>query len=426
MRLSRHKPVSPDTPLSERLVAGLTYPLRGAALATCVLLALGQCLTILPGVIGMGFGFFLWLARWRYAAACLVHTANGFADPPDVGNDENAAAGRMLTLLHMLVVIACVACKLFYAPMFWPLILFCSLTLPAIDMSLAFGDEASAFNPLQWQKVIGRLGAGYFIPVIINLVTGVLIMSPWLLAPGSGFGWWQSPLAFAYTYLIIFNLHLMGVMIHRHHERFDLEPEAEVLIRESGEDDDERLLIAVREMALVDRRAAIGMLVERMQGRSAPASLHQAYRDLLKREGLSDGLLEHGQLWIAALMAGDEARRALGVTQECMELDGAFLPDSPDHVATLAELAASSGMTRLSLRLCRGFLARWPRSPECPRLGLLAARQMAERLGQHAEASVLLGKLAAAWQEHPLQPMLVAQATQLQTAAAIRPTPAVD
>jgi hypothetical protein len=179
-------------------------------------------------------------------------------------------------------------------------------------------------------------------------------------------------------------------------------------------------------MALVDRRAAIGMLVERMQGRSAPASLHQAYRDLLKREGLSDGLLEHGQLWIAALMAGDEARRALGVTQECMELDGAFLPDSPDHVATLAELAASSGMTRLSLRLCRGFLARWPRSPECPRLGLLAARQMAERLGQHAEASVLLGKLAAAWQEHPLQPMLVAQATQLQTAAAIRPTPAVD
>lgn len=418
--------VSPDAPLSERLSAALSYPLRGAALVTCVLLALGQGLTILPGVIGMGFGFFLWVARWRYAAACLVHTANGYADPPDVGAEESAAAGRALTLLHMLVVIACVACKLFYPPMFWPLILFCSLVLPAIDMALAFGDEISAFNPLHWQAVIGRLGAGYFIPVLINVVTGVLIMSPWLLAPGSGFGWWQLPLAFAYTYLIIFNLHWMGVMIHRHHERFDLEPEAETLMRESGQDEDERLLAVVRETAVVDRRAAIGMLVERMQGRSAPASLHQAYRQLLKQEGLTEGLLEHGQLWIAALMANSEARRALALTQECVEIDGTFLPDAPDQAATLAELAASSGMTRLSLKLCRGFLARWPRSPECPCIGLLAARQMAERLGQDAEAAVLLGKLAAAWKEHPLHPTLIAQALELQRGIGIPHTPTVD
>ena len=421
--MSRLKPVSPDTPLSERLLAGLSYPLRGAALVTCVLLALGQCLTILPGVIGMGFGFFLWLARWRYAAACLVHTANGFADPPDVGNDENAAAGRMLTLLHMLVVIACVVCKLFYAPMFWPLILFCSLALPAIDMSLAFGDEASAFNPLHWQKVISRLGAGYFIPVAINLVTGVLIMSPWLLAPGSGFGWWQPLLAFAYTYLIIFNLHLMGVMIHRHHERFDLEPEAEALIRESGEDDDDRLLIAVREMAMVDRRAAIGMLVERMQGRSAPAPLHQAYRELLQRQGLKDGLLEHGHLWIAALIAQGETQRALGVASECMAIDADFFPDAPEIVLELADRAAGTGMTHLSLKLCRGFLQRWPQSLECPGIGLLAANQMVDRLGQHAEAMVLLARLVDTWPEHPMHRALVALASRLQRHAPTARTP---
>jgi hypothetical protein len=424
--MPRPKPVSPHAPLADRLIAGLSYPLRGTALATCVLLGLGQCLTILPGVIGIGLGFFLWLARWRYAAACLVHTANGFAEPPDVGMDENAAAGRALTLLHMLVVIACVACKLLYAPMFWPLVLFCSLILPAIDMSLAFGDEANAFNPLHWQRVIGRLGAGYFLPVVINLATGLLIMLPSLLRPSLLAILWQPLFAFGYTYLIIFNLHLMGVMIHRHHERFDLQPEAEVLARDSGQDDDERLLIAVRDMARVDRRAAIGMLVERMQGHSAPASLHQAYRELLKQEGLTAGLLEHGQIWIAALIANGEARRALGLVQECMDIDAHFLPDAPESVVTLAELASSSGMTRLSLKLCRGFLARWPRSAECPRLGLLAARQMAERLGQHAEAAVLLGKLAAAWTAHPLHPSLVAYASELQQRPGLSRTPALD
>jgi hypothetical protein len=412
--MPRPKPVSPGTPLSERLLAGFTYPLRGAALVTCVLLALGQCLTMLPGVIGMGFGFLLWLARWRYAASCLVHTANGFAEPPDVGTEEDASAGRALALLHMLVVIACVACKLFYPPMFWALILFCSLMLPAIDMSLAFGDETSAFNPMNWQAVISRLGASYFIPVVINVVTGALIMLPWLASSVPGSVWWQPLLAFAYTYLIIFNLHLMGVMIHRHHERFDLQPEAESLARQSGEGEDERLLIAVRDMAIVDRRAAIGMLVERMQGRSAPALLHHAYRELLSKEGLKDGLLEHGHLWIAALMPQGETRRALALTQECMEIDPDFLPDVPEHTAALAELACRAGMTRLSLKLCRGFLHRWPQSPECPRIGLLAATQLADRLDQHAEAAVMLGKLAAAWPDHPQQPALVALASQMQ------------
>ena len=199
-----------------------------------------------------------------------------------------------------------------------------------------------------------------------------------------------------------------------------------MLARESGQDEDERLLIAVRDMAKVDRRAAIGMLVERMQGHSAPPSLHQAYRELLKQEGLTAGLLEHGQIWIAALLANGEPRRALGLVQECMEIDANFLPDAPEIVATLAELASSSGMTRLSLKLCRGFLARWPRSVECPRLGLLAAHQMAERLGQHAEAAVLLGKLAATWTDHPLHPSLVAQAGQLQQAPRITQAPAID
>jgi len=293
-------------------------------------------------------------------------------------------------------------------------------------MSLAFGDLASAFNPLHWQKVIGRLGAGYFMPVVVNIVTGLLIALPSMLRPGMLAVLAQPLLAFGYTYLIIFNLHWMGVMIHRHHERFDLQPEADALARESGQDEDERLLLAVREMATVDRRAAIGMLVQRMQGRSAPASLHHAYRELLQQEGLKEGLLEHGHLWIAALIAQGETQRALGVLTECMEIDADFFPDAPELALELADRAAGSGMTQLSLKLCRGFLQRWPRSLECPGIGLLAANQMADRLGQRAEAIVLLCRLADAWPEHPMHRALVALASRLQRSAGHPRAPAIE
>lgn len=425
--MPRIRTVSPDTPLAERFIAGLSYPLRGGGLAACVVLALGQCLVMIPAYVGLFAGFVLWAATWRYAAACLLHTANGFADPPDVGIEENPAAGHWLTIVHMIVVLACAASTVLYPAMFWPLVLFFALTLPAIDMSLAFdAHPLIALNPLNWQAVISRLGAGYLVPVVINVLVGGLIVLPALTARWLPLVISLPLFAFAYTYLIIFNLHLMGAMIHQHHEQFDLEPEADVLIRESGQDEDERLLVRVHEMALVDRRAAIGMLVEHMQGRSAPAALHQAYRDLLRKEALKDGLIEHGHLWIAALMAQDDPRRALGLVQECIEMEPGFLLDDPATTATHAELAAGMGMTRLSLKLCRGYIGRWPRSPECPRMGLLAAGQMADRLGQRAEAAVLLGKLATAWPQHPLQPALTARASQLQQAAGASHTPAVD
>jgi hypothetical protein len=46
---------------------------------------------------------------------------------------------------------------------------------------------------------------------------------------------------------------------------------------------------------------------------------------------------------------------------------------------------------------------------------------MADRLGQTAEAAVLLGKLADAWPEHPLHATLTTLATRWTTRA-----PAID
>lgn len=412
--------VPADTPLGERFVAGLAYPLRGGGLATCVALAIAHYLAMLPAFIGLFASVALWGATWRYAATCMLHTANGYADPPDIGVDDNPSAGNGMLAIHMLAVALCVLSALLYPPALWPLIVLFALTLPAIDISLAFdGSVELALSPVNWWEVMRGFGGAYLIPVGLNLATGVLIVVASLathLLPRLI----SLPLyAFAYTYLIILNLHLMGAMIHMRHDRFGLEPEAESLVRESGQDADEQLLEQARVVATADRRAAIAMLVQRMQGRSAPASMHQLYRELLRQEDLRDGLLEHGQLWIALQMASDEPRRALGLVQECMEIDAAFLPDAPEHVVALAELAARSGMTRLALRLCRGFLGRWPRSTDTPRIGLLAARLLGDELDQRAEAVVLLGKLAAAWPDHPLHAALLALAQRLQQAGTV-------
>ncbi|TPG51016.1 hypothetical protein EAH75_06360 [Rhodanobacter glycinis] len=412
--MPRVETVAADTPFEERLRTGFSYPLRGAALPTCVVMALLHYVGLLPSYVGALASALVWAATWRYAADCMLHTANGYADPPDVGSEGNDSSGWGLTAIHLLVVAFCVIAIVFFPRLLWPVLIVSALALPAIDMSLAFdGNLALALNPFNWGRVIGSFGAAYLIPVAINLLLGVLIalasigtaLLPRLLA---------LPLfAFAYTYLIVLAFHLMGVMIHQRHERFGLEPEAPKLAKAGGQDADEALLAVVDALAHTDPAAATALLVARMRDRVAPASLHLAYRRLLQRQNLRDGLLMHGQIWIAALIAQGESRRALGLLQECCGIDAGFVPDDPRTCGELADLAARLGINRIALHLCNGFLAHWPRDPQAPHYGLLAARQLAEHPDQHAEATALLDRLADAWPNHPLRAEIDAQRRQL-------------
>ena len=408
--MSRVETVAADTPFGERLRTGFGYPVRGAALPTCTVMALLHYVGLLPSYIGALASALVWAATWRYAADCLLHTAHGYADPPDVGSDGNDASGWGLTAIHLLVVALCVIAIVFFPRLLWPVLIVSALALPAIDMSLAFdGNLALALSPLNWMRVIGSFGAAYLIPVAINLLLGVLItlaslstaLLPRLLA---------LPLfAFAYTYLIVLAFHLMGAMIHQRHERFGLEPEAPKLARAGGQDADETLLAEVDALGATDPAAATSLLVARMQNRAAPASVHLAYRHLLQRQNLRDGLLVHGQIWIAALIAQGESRRALGLLQECCGIDAGFIPDDPRTCGELADLAARLGMSRIALHLCNGFLAHWPRDQQAPHYGLLAARKLAEHADQRADATALLDRLSAAWPEHPLRAEIDAQ-----------------
>jgi hypothetical protein len=406
--------VSSNKPFAERLPAAFVYPLRGGALASCVALALAHYVGLLPSLIGALGTLAVWAATWRYASDCMMHTANGFADPPDVGLGGNESAGWALTAIHFLVAALCIVSAVFFPGALWPILLVAVLVLPAIDMTLAFeGNLAAALNPAQVFRVIAGFGLAYLIPVAINLLVAVLVVLA-AAATGSMPRLVAMPLyAFAYTYLIVLGFHLMGAMIHERHEQFGIELESERLVGASGQDEDSRLLDAVRERAAEQPRAAIDMLVARLQDRSAPPSLHQAYRQLLRQEGLREALLVHGQIWTAALLAGNDGKRALGLVQECIDIDPAFLPDDPATAGPLAELAARMGMSRLAAKLCKGYLAKWPRTPEAPRIGLLAAQQLGLRLDLPAEALVLVRKLVAAFPEHPVQAELLALERQL-------------
>ncbi len=142
-----------------------------------------------------------------------------------------------------------------------------------------------------------------------------------------------------------------------------------------------------------------------------------AYRQLLQRQQLRDALLVHGQIWIAALIAQGESRRALGVLQECVGLDANFIPDDTRTCGELADLAARLGISRIAVMLCHGYLQTWPRDPQAPRYGLLASRLLAEHPDQHGEAVKLLDQLAASWPEHPLRAEIEQQRQRLASLA---------
>lgn len=408
---------SADTPFNERLRSGYGYPLRATGTAALVALALIHYFDLLPSYFGALASVFVLAATWRYAASCLLRTAHGYADPPDVGVEASDNSAWGLTAIHLLVTAFCVIAVTFYPYTLAPLLLFFATVLPATVMSLAFdGNMALAINPFNWARVIRSFGKAYLIPVALNVLLGITVVIASVVS-----GLLPRPLlvlllpfiGFAYSYLVVLAFHLMGVLIHQRHEAFGIEPEAPILARALGQNDDEDLLAKVDALAANDPASATALLVGRLQTRMAPASIHLAYRQLLRQQALRDDLLVHGQIWIASLIAQGESRRALGILQECCSIDADFIPDDPRTCGELADLAARLGMRTVALHLCRGFLTRWPRDTQVPHVALLTARLLAEEPEQKPKALRLLTAMEAEWTDHPRHADLRRQRMQL-------------
>ena len=410
--MSRIELIDARQPLSQQLQEALRYPLRPAALPGLIAFTLAHYLALLP-VAGWLLELVIWAATYLYALECLRHSADGFAEPPEFAEPGHGGWALVAILLWSSVLTLLVKLN-FGGGTAWVSVVM-AIALPAIAMSLALdGSVSHALNPLTWLQVMSRFGRTYLLLIAVQLLIALLLgwsqpgldsMLPRLLS---------LPLFYLIAnYATLFNFHLMGVLIHQRHEDFGMQPKAHQLAGQIHQDDDQNLLDEVERLTREQPHAALDLLVPRLRDRAAPASLHMAYRRILKQQGLRDALLVHGQIWMATLIAQGEARRALGMLQECMELDATVIPDDPRTCGELADLAARLGISRIAIHLCRGYLAHWPRDPQVPHYGLLAARLLAEHIDQQPEAARLLQELARTWTGHPLHPQLLTMASQL-------------
>lgn len=393
--------VPADLPLGTRLQRAPLYPLRGAAGAAVAALAVAHALAdLIPGIVGWAGSVLVWASIILYAMECLRRTADGYADPPEVTLYNNSGPAISMICLQVLQLVA-----LFFTahgqPMLWLLVFALIVLLPAIALSLAFEDALlAALNPVRWATAIGAFGVAYAIPVALGVLEGLFY-----LVQSSHTGWMARSLWFVpVVYLCLLQFHVLGALMHRNHERLGHTPDADLLAEASGRNRDHELLQQVDRLASGGQHAhAETLLRERIRERHAPLDVHARYRRLLQARGDHDALLAHAQTQLALLLSEDRTRPALGLVRECMEADPKFMPDHPETVARLADAAAAQGMMQLAVRLARGYPNAWPRDPQAPRYGLLAARLMAERLDRRAEAGVLAAKLLRAYASHPMR-----------------------
>jgi hypothetical protein len=402
--MPRHALADASTPFAQRILIGVRYPLRGAAPVTILAVAAFELLTFFPitflRVIVMFFG---WIATYTYAIECLRHTADGFADPPEVAlNTDDRTSVALIVIQLTCNALAVLATLFLGAPGLLVLPLF-AFVLPIMTMSLTFDGVEAALNPLTWIRVVGRLGTDYLL--LFAVVTAATVLQAGALYALAERGPAFLGTAVFYVianYLTIYTFHLMGALIHHRHETLGYQPESETIADAVDPDDDVALLGHVNLIARDDIPGATDILTERLREGIAPVAMHTRYRELLRLQSRLPELLVHAQIWIAALVQAREERRALGVVQDGIDIDPAFLPDATITCGALADTAAHGGMTRLALHLALGYLRSWPGDMGAPHYGLLAMR-MHERQREPAEAAALGRRLLIAYPEHPLR-----------------------
>ncbi|QWT21131.1 hypothetical protein KPL74_03745 [Bacillus sp. NP157] len=409
-------------PFNQRIVSGFRYPMRGSAPITILAVAAFDLLAYIPMmglrllVIGLG-----WVALYTYAFACLRHTADGFENPPEMAMNSEDQAARALIIIQLFGNAMALLAPLFFGVPGLLVSVAVALVLPVVTMSLTFDGVGAALNPLTWVAAIGRIGGDYF------KLFGVMLATS-LLQTGAQYAMQQRGPLFLGTaayylvanYLAIYNFHLMGALIHHHHEKLGYRPEAEVLAEMANPADDVALLDHVNQIARDDVPAATDILTERIREGITPAPMHTRYRELLRAQGRLPELLVHGQIWIAALVAGGETRRALGVVQDCLGVDPAFVPDASNTCGPLADTAAHAGMPRLALQLALGYLRLWPGDMGAPHYGLLAVR-MHLQLEERDKAAHLARSLLASYEGHPLTQDINALLDTLDPARKVAP-----
>lgn len=426
-------PATPHVqPFWQRLGAISKYPLQSGAFLTVLLFTgLRFFEWMLSGVSWIGsviVSLFLWMGVLKYAVEALVQTAHGKLDAPELSRSVSESQAwdqiKLQILLWLMLFFGAILFGILLGPigaLLWGG--FVVLAMPGATITLALTNNLwGSLNPKGWIELMGAFGWPYFAVAVLcgvyqlsaaNAQAFALPFLPGVV--GYLFAW------FLTHYVLIATFHLMGYLVYQYADRVGHEvkrDEAPAKLRNLRADPDQGL-VDEAEALVQDGRPdeAAAMLREHIGSRGGTVLLHDHYRKLLKAQQDQAELLRHAQIYLPALLAQDNLKRALEVLQESYALDAQFSTDIADDTHRLASRASQFGQHQLALRLIAGFHKRWPKHKDIARNYLLAAKLLTDKLNREDQAAQLLTQLKALRPDDELMPEIDAQLAFLASLA---------
>lgn len=403
----------------------LAYPLKAPLPWFFGALALLRLLSHLPNLVGLLFELGFWVMAFKLAVEALNNTAHGRYEPLG-GEDLLATDGDALRqlLLQLGLAIGMAATAHWLGPVaLGVLVLLAVLVMPAAVILLAIdGSLARALNPLAWGALIGRLGAAYFgVVAILALLQGVGFGAQWLFDAMLQNGMGLLPGSLVTLYVLVAGFHLLGDLVHRHHEALGLDVAPVVpRARHANPLEDEAMAHADALFAEGRPADAASHLQDLFRGRGASDPVHDRYRQLLLAAGDVARLVEHDRGYLPSLLATGKDKRALAVMIETRRHQPDFSLAQSGDLAQIVLQAARSGHSQFAVTLADEFVQRFPADAEAPQVVLATAPLMAHKLGREEDAVRRLQQVLRTHRDHALAPSLEAaleEADRLRTIA---------
>lgn len=384
---------APITPFWERLRAITTYPFRGDALFTLLILSGSQLLTGIP-VLGFFIWLFLLLAAYKYAFSVLRETANGHMESQIGVLEAPDSVVFKFAGLNILMVLMLVPVFALFGPVAGLLALgLITLAQPAAIMSLAMDESLpNALNPSTWFSIIGRIGLPYGLLWLLLLVFQISAgnAEAWLdrFMPGV----LATVLAqAAFLWGLFGTFHLMGYLLYQYHEELGFEPNRHTQAADVPRNRENELVAAASARVRDgDSEGALALLREEMRERALSLPAHDLYRRLLRTQGNKAELLSHGRSFLHLLMAEKQDRKAIGLARECLDADPAFAPLDAQDGLRLADRAEQMSQHKLAVDVLIGTARSHPREPAGTEAALRAAQLLRERYDRANDARQLL------------------------------------
>ncbi len=403
---------APIVPFWNRLPAMVRYPAHMGSLITIILLGLARVLGLVP--LGFVWMLLVTVAMYRYAFDCLLATADGRMEPPEVSVTDDSGLGWKLIGLIIILYLFLGVCAHFMGRGAGVVVAcLVGFALPAAIITLAMEQSLlRALNPGKWIGVITRIGWPYLAAVGLCLV--VLFSQShaeaWVarLVPKLGAIVLTGIIA---NYALVVTFHLMGYLVYQYQDAFGIVASGPQAYAPLGEPDpDQDVLDEAAELVRDgDPAQATALLRSHLRGRGGTPRVHQQYRKLLRLADDKQGLLHHGREYLRLLLAQGNDNAALTLLRECRTIDPDFAPAEGDALTRLAKVAERSGQWQLALQLLSGFREQFPDSPDVVENQLLAATIAHERLNQDEKARDMLLDLKARHPASPLMPRIDAR-----------------